>query len=254
LKELLRALTSRQSAERRRVICDWLNRWQFDFEVERFTSGNLRGANIYVPPEQEMQKVVVLSAHYDGPGAYDNAGGVAALLLFLKNCRLETRPISFSTCFFDLEESFQAGSRHFCTTRTRDGLIERAALISHIEIDGCGIGDRLVRFHNVRHLRLHRGRHFLDVPFTGDSLEFQNIGIPSLRLTTLPLREATILIRKKVFPPTWLLLHTARDRLSLISPETLHRTAAELGPLVTRPQRAKKASIVLHSSDWRSNA
>jgi aminopeptidase YwaD len=102
---------------------------------ETQTSQNVIGR----PPEDDCQ--VIVGAHYDsveaGPGANDNASGIAALLEIARV--LDLRGQEEGVCFvaFGAEEIGLLGSRHFVATLTSQGQPSPQAMVN---LDMVGVG------------------------------------------------------------------------------------------------------------------
>lgn len=91
--------------------------------------GPFRGQNVVVeiPSTNESDSYVVIGAHYDsvpdGPGADDNATGVAlALTVAEVLSSLPVRNKNFLIVFFDQEEEDGAGSKAYVRKLLRDGV------------------------------------------------------------------------------------------------------------------------------------
>ena len=88
----------------------------------------VRGQNVFatIPATVDTAQHVVIGAHYDsvrdGPGANDNATGVAAVLAVAEHlAALELRRMHFIIVFFDFEEDDASGSRAFVDMLLADG-------------------------------------------------------------------------------------------------------------------------------------
>jgi aminopeptidase YwaD len=99
------------------------------------TSQNVIGR----PPQDDCQ--VIVGAHYDsvaaGPGANDNASGIAALLDVARVLNLRGQEEGVCFVAFGAEEAGLLGSRHFVATLTSQGQPSPQAMVN---LDMVGVG------------------------------------------------------------------------------------------------------------------
>jgi aminopeptidase YwaD len=102
---------------------------------ETATSQNVVGR----PPQDDCQ--VIVGAHYDsvaaGPGANDNASGIAALLEIARVLNLRGQEEGVCFVAFGAEETSLFGSRHFVATLTSQGQPSPQAMV---DLDMVGVG------------------------------------------------------------------------------------------------------------------
>lgn len=107
------------------------------------------GCNFVSTIKGRRQEQIVLTAHYDGHGTYDNAGGVLALLLLLERSIEERSTYTKVFVFTDQEESFQQGSSSFLRDYYFNrGTHPRERIVSHFNIDGFGVGKHVIERKN----------------------------------------------------------------------------------------------------------
>jgi hypothetical protein len=114
-------------------------------EIHKFVSAFGYGYNLIVDLKGEPGAEIVVTAHYDGIGIYDNVGGVLTLLMLIEHLLNARRRGSFKLVFTDQEESFQQGSKYFLQDfylQAGSGLVSRIGY--HVNLDGFGIGDHIV--------------------------------------------------------------------------------------------------------------
>lgn len=138
-------------------------------------------------------RLVFLTAHSDtvpgSPGAYDNAGGVAALLGVAEMLADGGLPERVQLLFTDGEEFHLAGSRAFVEELARMGRLDQVA--GCVNLDGTGRGEILDVWLGPESLAedLHpvlgdgRARFTFPPPPSGDHYAFWERGIPSVMLT-----------------------------------------------------------------------
>ncbi len=136
---------------------------------------------------------IIVTAHYDtvpdSPGAYDNAGGVAALMRVAQ--ALATGRVSdrVQLLFTSAEELHLAGARAFVAELESEGRL--AAVAACLNLDGAGRGDVLEVWVGPEMLaeRLYpvlapeRVHFVFPPPPSGDHYAFWEKGIPALMLT-----------------------------------------------------------------------
>ncbi len=180
--------------------------------TQRFKINGYYGENfIILDFYKKNNPTIIISAHYDGFGAYDNAGGVLTLLWLIRWAKLtkgnKNYDLSFLSVFFDGEESGLLGAKHFFQTP----LLRNISIYSHISVDGFGIGTHIGGFANMNEVKLKKGNKEKDFFIQTDDDIFQKKKIPSLCIFTLPKEELLQLISKKTFPNTWDIIHTDKD-------------------------------------------
>jgi len=167
---------------------------------------------------------LVISAHYDGAGAYDNASGVVALLGLSCHLSRESVPCAVKCVFFDREESDQAGSRSYLKTQRDRGRLPFA----HIAIDGVGVGEKMVGVWNSSHLELLLEQRRHSVECSCDSQTFLQHGIPTVHAFSLPGHEAASFVQYRHAPASWHVLHTPADTHDRICPLAMRSNTTDL--------------------------
>jgi hypothetical protein len=191
---------------------------------------------------------VILSAHYDGHGAYDNASGVVVLLMLARLMSRVKLPFPLTCAFFDLEERGQIGSREF--VRSLSGMKPRA----HVSLDGVGIGQELVAVWNTRQM-LVRCRHAeIEIACACDSLSFMDAGIPTGHAFSLPCSEADSFLSYRTAPRTWRILHSSADTPECLSISDLASNLERVFAFVWRCNSETRFSIEAHISSISKNA
>jgi hypothetical protein len=94
------------------------------------------GCNFIVMPKTNHEHSILISAHYDGMGIYDNCGGVLQLFDLIINEKESNRSIVF--IFTDQEKCYQQGMYHF----TKSSFFLKPKF--HLNIDGTGVGNKLI--------------------------------------------------------------------------------------------------------------
>lgn len=136
---------------------------------------------------------VLVTAHADTvsgtPGAYDNAGGVAALLEVAERVARGDLPSRVQLLLTDGEELHLAGSRAFVGRLAEEGRLDNVA--GCLNLDGAGRGDVLDVWLAPASLAEHvlplvddsRSRFTFPPPESGDHTAFAERGIPAMMLT-----------------------------------------------------------------------
>lgn len=136
---------------------------------------------------------ILVTAHVDTvpgtPGAYDNAGGVAALVEVAGRVAEGLLPSRVQPLLTDGEELHLAGSRAFVADLDAEGLLGNVA--GCLNLDGAGRGDVLDVWSDPESLADHvlplvekRSTRFtFPPPQAGDHTAFRERGIPSIMLT-----------------------------------------------------------------------
>lgn len=247
------ALVGRTNEERREALLEVLRRRGIPFQVEAFraeprggTGEALEGRNVVVTVGVAGEREIVVGAHYDavelgggsiGPGAVDNAAGVATLVRLADSLRARAAERPFAhrlrIVFFDLEERGLHGSRHFVEARGSE------AIAAAVNVDVVGYGDTLI-FGEPAGERLARvlletcaERRLPCLGFPefppGDDRSFQAAGVPTVSMALLPRVEAHQLwlflnardgsgLAAGFRPPILEILHSSRDTLDQVEP------------------------------------
>lgn len=136
---------------------------------------------------------ILVTAHVDTvpgtPGAYDNAGGVAALLEVGEQVAGGELPSRVQVLLTDAEELHLAGSRSFVGRLAEEGRLENVA--GCLNLDGAGRGEVLDVWLAPASLAEHvlplvdgsRSRFTFPPPESGDHTAFAERGIPVMMLT-----------------------------------------------------------------------
>jgi hypothetical protein len=210
--------------ERRLFLEDFFSIEKLNYETQAFEQNNYNGTNFLILDWFRQNKTnIVITAHYDGFGAYDNAGGTIGLLWLLKWAKFDKlaafkNRFGLVVSFTDGEEVDLAGVR--CLLRHR--IFQSQQKYNHIALDGFGIGTCIGGFANRRNVIVKlpsTGKRSL--PLQAETNIFQDIGIPSLHLFTLPKDQLINLVARSLFPPCWQAIHTEKDTPDKIDEEML---------------------------------
>lgn len=241
---MLSEIFSASTKEREGLIIDFLRSKGLKTQRHWFSINGVRHCNICITSKGQLQKNVVVSTHYDGIGAYDNACGVTALLYLIESFISYRPKHNFVYCFFDCEEEGQAGSKAFL-----QDFPNRRSIVQHLEIDGSGIGDCLVGVSNFTSLPLRIGEKVIVIPSSGDFASFISHNIPSLHLFSLPMKEAKLFVEKRIFPETLYILHTKEDNLKKVDDRVNKKVASCLKRIISNLDNTKsyfKSSSLLY--------
>jgi len=198
------------------------NRTQVKVKHQRFaTTTGQRGENLIATLGPGTADLLI-SAHYDGDGAYDNASGVVGLLLLADQIRRDPLAGTITCAFFDHEEGGQEGARFYAAS------LQRRWPRAHVAIDGLGIGPRVVGAFNMRSLRVRCGQEWHQVECRSDASVFQDNGIPSVHCFSLPAAEADSLVLEGTAPKSWAILHSPRDHPDIIDMMALETNISDL--------------------------
>ncbi len=221
--KLIEKLYCSDPAQRRNIISDEISETGYNPSFQEINYQNSNGCNISVDLKGISTSTVIISAHYDGHGAYDNISGVYMLLSLIDKFRNTTPFYSLRFVFFDKEEEGQIGSKLF--VRHYDNLFgigSKNHIIQHIAIDGCGIGEKLVYIYNIDEITFFNSKKEFTIPLLADFRSFQKHDIPSIHTFSLPEEEAVELIFDRKFPSTWFILHSEDDNLKKINMKCLN--------------------------------
>jgi hypothetical protein len=106
------------------------------FYEHDFVSCFGKGCNFVIMSQHDRKDTILITAHYDGVGIYDNCGGVMQLLDLITSDKEIAKRFVF--VFTDQEKCYQQGMYHF----TKSSFYTRP--IFHLNIDGIGVGNKLV--------------------------------------------------------------------------------------------------------------
>jgi hypothetical protein len=127
-------------------ICNYLYENDVKFNTHKFQSVFGEGKNIVVEINNNAKESILISAHYDDNGIYDNCGGVLQLLILSKKLTTIDSAIhnyNYIIIFTDQEEKFQQGIFHFLKSNLT------YTFKYHLNIDGLGIGEELVLYNSI---------------------------------------------------------------------------------------------------------
>lgn len=174
-------------------------------------------------------KRVVVSAHVDSkvttPGAFDNAGSVAALLAWVEAGLPSSTPLE--VVFFNGEDHFDSGGEQAWLAAT-----ELSEVSANVNLDGAGLRDRRTsavllggspsqQAALASFLATRQGWEAVPPWFESDHGIFAMQGIPAIAITSAGVHE---LLRT--------LAHTSRDTVDVVDVAVLADIAASLDDLV----------------------
>lgn len=188
-----------------------------DVHLQEFSLGDARGWNT-IGETAASGQAVIIGAHLDsvpaGPGANDDASGIAVLLEVARVATARPYPFALRFVAFDGEEPNRDGSGAYV-----DGLADPSEVLAYINLDMVGAGGRLelggdpslagLAWQLAEARLLDAGPLSREVG--GDWKKFAKVGVPVLTLSTLDRR-----------------MHTSEDRAEYIEPGRL----ADAGSLV----------------------
>lgn len=219
----LGSLYALNEKERAEVISHALAEEKIEFLTRPFNTKEYAGKNIIVTQWSDFSRpYLVVSAHYDGCGAYDNLGGTLVLFWMLRWMKQFLKKGNYLFAFFDGEERGLLGASSFL-----QGFGPKN-IAGHLSLDGFGIGNSIGCFANLEKvlLKIDGKTHY--IPLQADTMVFQERGIPSLHCFSLPYEELEALIEDKIFPPAWHILHTRADSPKVIEDIWLPLLARQL--------------------------
>ena len=205
---------------RRQSIADNLEQQGLRYEVQVFRTNGCKGVNFLVGEwKREDRPNIVITSHYDGPGAYDNAGGTIGLMWLTKWARIDglrsfNGKFGLIVVFTDGEERGLLGAKEFLKENPSN-------VHAHVSIDGFGIGTVIGGFGNLRDIRLNIRSHEELLTLQADTLVFQRNGIPSIHLFSLPVRSFRLLVKNRTLPHQWRIIHTKEDTPDKIDEELI---------------------------------
>lgn len=155
VEEFLTECPSRNGVENQRIAANWLaNKFSelvgYKVLPSHFGEGNtVVGYNVEVrlKGNGSSPKQVIVGAHYDstGPGANDNASGIAAMYFTMKNLVESNEKLPFDVVFvaFGSEEEGLLGAQHYLNTMASEN---RQNTMVMFNLDSLGGGDNLYVF------------------------------------------------------------------------------------------------------------
>lgn len=210
--------------ERRMFLEHGIKSEGLNYEIQTFHENGYKGFNFLVLDWFRRNKPnIVITAHYDGFGAYDNAGGTIGLLWLLKWIRCDNlesfnNKFGLVAVFTDGEERGVLGARYLL----KHDFFQRRKIHGHLSLDGFGIGTHLGVLGNMRKVKLKLNSEYeAELDFKADTTAFQDKGIPSLHLFSLPYKELNELVNLRIFPPCWRIVHTKEDTPDKVDEEIL---------------------------------
>lgn len=209
---------------KRQYIKDFLSNNNLLFEVQQFSNDEFTGLNFWVldwhKPKEEN---IYITVHYDGLGAYDNDAGVIVVMWLLKwlmKDRISNliNSIGLVIIFTDGEERGLLGAKNVMHFKEATEM----KFIKHLAIDGIGIGTQLVGFANLKNINLQTSpEDYRTLQIGSESTVFQDLGIPSVHLFSLPKKDFYGLLNYQTFPNIWRIIHTNDDNLQNINDDIL---------------------------------
>ena len=188
-----------------------------------FESEGKSGYNVIAETPRNGNGRIVVSSHYDGAGVLDNAQGVAVTLSLMEKLRNE-KDITF--IFTDLEEQGQLGARAYLERFGKEGITY------NVNVDGAGIGDRLVDLSKVRKLNTRLPEGEAEIELRSDADAFKEYGISSVSYATLPENEIDDLIKAGKMPRLWASVLQNEDNLDEFNEKDIESTINKIYKVV----------------------
>ena len=212
---MINTIYSLNIRERRGFIKSYLKKMDISFKTQSFRLEGYEGENIIIEKwtRQDIPNIII-SAHYDGWGAYDNVGGTAGLLWLVNWAKMDGLKhlkgrFGFIIVFLDGEERGLLGAKSFISNYPSK---ENLSIRGQVSLDGFGIGTHIGGFANTKQIELKLdSKKEIRFILEADTTIFQKYKIPSLHLFSLPYQELEALSDKRKFPPSWRILHTRDD-------------------------------------------
>lgn len=216
---------------KRQYIRNFLRKNNLLFKVQQFSIDEFTGLNFWVldwlKPKKEN---IYITVHYDGFGAYDNDAGVIVVMWMLKWLMKDRESnlknnIGLVIIFTDGEERGLLGAKNVMNFKE----VTEVNVIKHLAVDGIGIGTQLVGFANLKNIKLQTApEDYRTFHIGSESTVFQDLGIPSIHLFTLPEKDFYGLLNHQIFPDIWRIVHTQDDNLQKINDDFLPFSALSL--------------------------
>lgn len=132
------------SNNRYEFICDFLALRNIKYSTQEYNSVFGIGKNIIVEYISNSTESIIITAHYDDCGIYDNSGGVLHTLNLCEEIFNNGINKNVIFIFSDQEENFQQGVYYFLQNNNIQNIK------FHINIDGIGIGEELVIYNSIK--------------------------------------------------------------------------------------------------------
>lgn len=144
------------------------------FYEQHFVSCFGKGCNFIITTTDNYEDKILVTAHYDGVGIYDNCGGVLQLIELIISHKKSLGSMAF--VFTDQEKCYQQGMYHF----TKSSFYTRPTF--HLNIDGMGVGDKIVvlKYEEFMALKMFQGKSLVT-----DNRITAQMGVPSYQLFSL---------------------------------------------------------------------
>ncbi len=178
-------------------------------------------ATLEASPNVTNSQMLIIGAHYDSrnsSGANDNASGISLLLELARVLSVESHAVEIKFVAFGSEEILLTGSRHFVNSLSKE---ERKNTIGMVAIDTVGRGNTILfllkedgeapdLMEAFTESASELGMDFsTSLDPNSDHISFAQSGIPSVCVSCFP----------------YLHIHTYRDNLENIQPQTLYNAA-----------------------------
>jgi hypothetical protein len=162
--------------EKRKLLRQILTANNFLFYENSFISSFGIGCNFIIMPEMATESSILISAHYDGMGIFDNCGGTLQLLDLIESRKKQKSNSNITYILTDLEEYYQQGMYQY----TLSSFFTKPKF--HLNIDGIGIGDKLLI---MPYENFSTSEIFQDKALITDNRIISKMGIPSFQSFTL---------------------------------------------------------------------
>ncbi|HRP91007.1 MAG TPA: M28 family peptidase [Edaphocola sp.] len=208
------------NANRLKLLMDFFKAENIKYELKPFDSIFGTGKNILVPINNKANNNILITAHYDDDGIYDNFGGVVQLISLIQNQEAFTN-YNIDFLFTDQEERFQQGIYQYL--KMVKGSVSYDV---HLNIDGIGIGKSLICYKSNGHFVVDWLCNNSKSILLTDNTPLINSGIPSYHIFSCLEEDSEIIIKNQklseslcvYFDESWCKLYFNNENISYYTP------------------------------------